>query len=167
MKSETYTISCEGIPSKYVCSNIGHFSEDHKTTAIDAITDKAVSAATSSASRTVTGERHWFMGSKPAAMELNSANIRALSNNVAPTTGEISVSIAEGTKAVYVVVPKGKTVQKVLDTGAQNQNIVTVFNSEGAIQVEGANGFAAAEYTAYVYRPSAALGANTYKITIA
>lgn len=167
VKSEAYTISCDGIPSKYVCSNIGHFSEDHKTTAIAAITDKAVSAATKSDNRTVTGERHWFLGAKPSAIELNSANVRALSNNVAPTTGEITVSIAEGTNAVYVVVPTGKTITKVADTGAFGTDIKDSFESEGSVQVEGANGFAAAEYTAYVYRPDAALGANTYKITIA
>ena len=118
MKSEAYKISCEGIGSKYVCSNIGHFSEDHKTTAIEAITDRVVPAAVKSESRTVTGERHWFLGAKPSAIELTSANIRALSNNVAPTDGEITLSIAEGTKAVYVVVPTGKTLTKVADVNA-------------------------------------------------
>lgn len=167
VKSEAYKISCEGIGSKYVCSNIGHFSEDHKTTAIEAITDKPVPAVTKSESRTVTGERHWFLGAKPSAIELNSANIRALGNNVAPTAGEITLSIAEGTKAVYVVVPTGKTLIKVLDVNAMGTPITGSFKSEGSVQVEGANGFTAAEYTAYVYRPSAALGANTYKITIA
>lgn len=167
VKSEAYKISCEGIGSKYVCSNIGHFSEDHKTTAIEAITDRAVPAATKSEYRTVTGERHWFLGAKPSAIELTSVNIRALSNNVAPTDGEITLSIAEGTKAVYVVVPTGKTLIKVLDVNAMGTPITGSFKSEGSVQVEGANGFTAAEYTAYVYRPSAALGANTYKITIA
>lgn len=167
VKSEAYTISCEGIGSKYVCSNIGHFSEDHKTTAIEAITDKVVPAAVKSESRTVTGERHWFLGAKPLAIELTSANIRALGNNVAPTAGEITLSIAEGTNAVYVVVPTGKTLTKVSDVGAFGTDIKGSFNSEGSVQVEGANKFAATEYTAYVYRPDAALGANTYKITIA
>lgn len=167
VKSEAYTISCEGIESKYVCSNIGHFSEDHKTTAIEAITDKTVPAAVKSESRTVTGERHWFLGAKPSAIELTSANIRALSNNVAPTAGEITLSIAEGTNAVYVVVPTGKTLKNVSDVGAFGTDIKGSFNSEGSVQVEGANGFAAAEYTVYVYKPDAALGENTYKITIA
>ena len=167
VKSEAYKISCEGIGSKYVCSNIGHFSEDHKTTAIEAITDRVVPAAVKSESRTVTGERHWFLGAKPSAIELTSANIRALSNNVAPTAGEITLSIAEGTKAVYVVVPTGKTLTKVADVNAFGTDIVSTFSVDNTVQVEGANGFAAAEYTAYVYRPSAALGANTYKITIA
>ena len=167
VKSEAYKISCEGIGSKYVCSNIGHFSEDHKTTAIEAITDRVVSAAVNSGSRTVTGERHWFLGAKQSTIELNSANIRALGNNVAPTAGEITISIAEGTNAVYVVVPVGKKLKKVVDVNAMGTPITESFISEGSVQVEGANGFAAAEYMAYVYRPSAALGANTYKITIA
>ena len=167
VKSEAYKISCEGIGSKYVCSNIGHFSEDHKTTAIEAITDRVVPAAVKSESRTVTGERHWFLGAEPSAIELTSANIRALGNNVAPTTGEITISIAEGTNAVYVVVPTGKTLTKVSDIGAFGTDIKGSFISEGSVQVEGANKFAATEYTAYVYRPDAALGANTYKITIA
>ena len=167
VKSEAYKISCEGIGSKYVCSNIGHFSEDHKTTAIEAITDRVVPAVEKSESRTVTGERHWFLGAKPSAIELTSANIRALSNNVAPTADEITLSIAEGTKAVYVVVPVGKTLKEVADVNAMGTPITESFKSEGSVQVEGANDFAAAEYTAYVYRPSAALGANTYKITIA
>ena len=167
VKSEAYKISCEGIGSKYVCSNIGHFSEDHKTTAINAITDRVVPAAAKSESRTVTGERHWFLGAEPSAIELTSANIRALSNNVAPTASVITLSIAEGTKAVYVVVPVGKTLKEVADVNAMGTPITETFKSEGSVQVEGANGFTAAEYTAYVYRPSAALGANTYKITIA
>lgn len=167
VKSEAYTISCEGIESKYVCSNIGHFSEDHKTTAIEAITGKTVPAAVKSESRTVTGERHWFLGAKPSAIELTSANIRALSNNVAPTAGEITLSIAEGTKAVYVVVPVGKTLKKVLDVNAFGTDIVSTFSVDSTVQVEGANGFAAAAYTVYASKPEVALSSNTYKITIA
>lgn len=167
VKSEAYKISCEGIGSKYVCSNIGHFSEDHKTTAIEAITDRAVLAAVKSESRTVTGERHWFLGAKPSAIELTSANIRALGNNVAPTAGEITLSIAEGTKAVYVVVPTGKTLKKVADVNAFGTDIVSTFSIDSTVQVEGANGFAAAEYTVYASKPEVALSSNTYKITIA
>ena len=167
VKSEAYTISCEGIEPKYVCSNIGHFSEDHKTTAIEAITDKTVPAAVKSESRTVTGERHWFLGAKPSAIELTSANIRALSNNVAPTADEITLSIAEGTKAVYVVVPVGKTLKTVLDVNAFGTYIVANFVAEGSVPVEGANGFTAAEYTVYAFKPEVALSSNTYKITIA
>lgn len=167
VKSEAYTISCEGIESKYVCSNIGHFSEDHKTTAIEAITGKTVPAAEKSESRTVTGERHWFLGAKPSAIELTSANIRALSNNVAPTAGEITLSIAEGTKAVYVVVPVGKTLKKVLDVNAFGVDIVSTFIVGSTVQVEGANGFEAAAYTVYAFEPEVALSSNTYKITIA
>ena len=167
VKSEAYKISCEGIGSKYVCSNIGHFSEDHKTTAINAITDRVVPAAAKSESRTVTGERHWFLGAEPSAIELTSANIRALSNNVAPTTGEITLSIAEGTKAVYVVVPTGKTLTKVADVNAFGTDIVSTFSVDNTVQVEGANGFAAAEYTVYASKPEVALSSNTYKITIA
>ena len=167
VKSEAYKISCEGIGSKYVCSNIGHFSEDHKTTAIEAITDRAVPAAVNSGSRTVTGERHWFLGAKPSAIELTSANIRALGNNVAPTAGEITLSIAEGTKAVYVVVPTGKTLKKVADVNAFGTDIVYTFSVDNTVQVEGANGFAAAEYTVYASKPKVALSSNTYKITIA
>ena len=167
VKSEAYKISCEGIGSKYVCSNIGHFSEDHKTTAIEAITDRVVPAAVKSESRTVTGERHWFLGAKPSAIELTSANIRALSNNVAPTDGEITLSIAEGTKAVYVVVPTGKTLTKVADVNAFGTDIVSTFSVDSTVQVEGADGFAAAEYTVYASKPEVALSSNTYKITIA
>ena len=167
VKSEAYKISCEGIGSKYVCSNIGHFSEDHKTTAIEAITDKVVPAAVNSVSRTVTGERHWFLGAKPSAIELTSANIRALGNNVAPTAGEITLSIAEGTKAVYVVVPVGKTLKKVADVNAFGTDIVSTFSVDNTVQVEGANGFAAAAYTVYASKPEVALSSNTYKITIA
>lgn len=167
VKSEAYKISCEGIGSKYVCSNIGHFSEDHKTTAIEAIIDRVVPATVKSESRTVTGERHWFLGAEPSAIELTSANIRALSNNVAPTAGEITLSIAEGTKAVYVVVPVGKTLKKVADVNAFGTDIVSTFSVDNTVQVEGANGFAAAAYTVYASKPEVALSSNTYKITIA
>ena len=34
------------------------------------------------------------------------------------------------------------------------------------VSVEGANGYAGVNYDVYVYAPDAALGANTYKVTI-
>ena len=124
----------------------------------------------SKVSGALTGYRSYFYGSKTTPIELNSANIRALTNSgkAVGTSQSFSMSIVEGAKQVIIAFPTstGKTLSKVLDTGAFGTDIVGNF-VKSTIDVEGANGYTAVSYDVYVYAPDAALGANTYDITIA
>lgn len=124
----------------------------------------------SKTSGAITGFRSYFYGSKTAAITLNSANIRALtnSNKAVGNSQSFSMSIVEGAKQVIIAFPTstGKTLSKVLDEGAFGTDIVGSF-TKTTVSVEGANGYTAVDYDVYIYAPDAALGANTYKVTIA
>ena len=124
----------------------------------------------SKTSGAITGFRSYFYGSKTAAITINSANIRALnnSNKAVGNSQTFSMSIVDGAKQVIIAFPTntGKTLSKVLDEGAFGTDIVGSFNKT-TVSVEGANGYTAVDYDVYVYAPDAALGANTYKVTIA
>ena len=77
-----------------------------------------------------------------------------------------SIAIPAGAMRVVIAVPNGRTLSKVLDSNDSNANIVGSFTST-KVQVEGANGYTAQEYTVYYMDAANALKANTYKITIA
>lgn len=120
-------------------------------------------------SAALTGYRSFFYGSKTAAIELNSTNIRALtnSNKAVVANQEFQMPVVEGAVQVIVAFPTSinKTLKKVLDVGAFGTDIVSSFTKQ-VVSVEGANGYASVNYDVYVYAPDAALGANTYKVTI-
>lgn len=113
----------------------------------------------------VVGYRKSFHGSKTAAVALNSGNIRGLTGENS-SNGTLSVTVVEGAKQVIIAVPSGRKVTKVADEGAFGTDIFSEFNDE-VVNVEGANGYTAKAYNVYVYTPSAALGANTYTVTVA
>lgn len=120
-------------------------------------------------SAALTGFRSFFYGSKTAAVALNSDSIRSLTNSnkaVVPNQ-EFQVTVVEGAMQVIVAFPTAinKTLKKVLDVGAFGTDIVGSF-IKTTVEVEGANGFTAVSYDVYTYSPAAALGANTYKVTI-
>lgn len=114
----------------------------------------------------ITGYRAWFYGSSTSAITTDSASIRALTNKGVCNKGNVSVPVVEGAKCVLIAVPQGRTVTKVADQNAFGTDIFSAFTSS-QISVEGANGYTAQNYNVYVYLPDAALGANTYVITIA
>lgn len=122
----------------------------------------------SGTSGAVTGYRNMFAGSKTTQdAAFDSAIIRALgANKKAGAVNDWEITIVEGAKEVVVAVPTGYRVTKVLDVGAFGTDIVASFVKQ-TVAVEGANGYTAKNYDVYVYKPAAALGANTYKVTIA
>lgn len=129
--------------------------------------------AAGNASRTsgaVTGYRSYFYGSKTTAVALNSDNIRALTNSskAVGNSQTFSLTVVEGATQVIVAFPTAtnKTLSKVLDVGAFGTDIVGSF-AKSTVNVEGANGYEAVSYDVWVYAPDAALGANTYTVTIA
>lgn len=116
----------------------------------------------------VTGYRNMFAGSKTTQdAAFDSAIIRALgAKKAAGAVNDWAITVVEGAKEVVVAVPTGYRVTKVLDVGAFGTDIVASFVKQ-TVAVEGANGYTAKNYDVYVYKPAAALGANTYKVTIA
>lgn len=119
----------------------------------------------------VKGTRKSFSGSKTAAVDLTSANIRGLtSKNIA--TGTLSVAVGEGSAQVIIAVPAAYKVTAVADTGAFGTDIFNNFSLQ-TVSVGGADATAddigsyATDYNVYVYAPSTALGSNTYNVTVA
>lgn len=120
---------------------------------------------------TIKGYRKAFYGAKTAPIELTSTNIRGLKGQDA-SGNSISIAIPEGAKQVVIAVPTGRVVKAVADTGAFGTDIVSSF-AKSTVSVGGADATAdaigsyAKDYNVYVYSPAAALGANTYNVTLA
>lgn len=120
---------------------------------------------TGSTSAAISGFRYAFYGSKVDAITLNSDNIRALSKSVS-TSNSVKVTIVEGAMQVIIAVPTGRKVTKVADEGAFGTDIFSEFK-KSTVSVAGASAGYDKDYNVYVYSPSAALGANTYTVTLA
>ena len=103
-----------------------------------------------------------------AAAELSSANIRALANKQAVSTGTLATfGAGAGAKKVVVAVPAGRKISKVLMPSALNADVTSLFVKQiEASQVEGAEGYAAAAYDVYVYQPASIDAGETYAVTI-
>ena len=115
----------------------------------------------------ITGYRAWFYGSSTSDITLDSASIRALTNKGACKAGAVdNLPVVEGAKCVVIAVPQGRTVTAVKDDNAFGTDIFGSF-AHSQISVEGVDGYTAQTYNVYKYSPSAALGANTYDVTIA
>lgn len=121
-------------------------------------------------SGTITGFRKYFYGSLVnVASDITSATIRALTNSTSAvgSSKTFDMPISEGTKQVIIAFPTstGKALKSVKDQNAFGTDIVASF-VKSTVQVEGANAYTAVDYDVYVYAPDAALGANTYNVTI-
>jgi hypothetical protein len=133
--------------------------------------DNAIAAGSiKSSGISFTGQRAYFYGTGVGELpELNSANIRALNNKKlnakANTVFEIPVAIGQQ----YVIFAYPSTLREV------NQVMYVETNDTGMapnfdhtlVEVEGANGFTAAEYRVYTYRMGVPAAAPmTFKVTI-
>lgn len=108
-----------------------------------------------------------FAGSKTAQdAAIDSAIVRGLAKNEKAAAKTWAVPVVEGATQVVIAVPNGFKVTKVADTGAFGTDIFSSFVLQ-TVAVEGLNGYTAKDYKVYVYKPSAALGANTYNVTVA
>ena len=130
---------------------------------------KIAAGTKSKTSGSLTGFRKFFYGANVTAADLNSENIRKLTNSTGAVGNSqaFSISIPEGATQVIIAFPTStnKTLSSVIDTGAMNSPITDSFIKSN-VDVEGANGYEAVSYDVYVYSPDTALGANTYKVTI-
>lgn len=127
----------------------------------------AAGTKTAEASQTLVGVRHMFYGPMTTDAELNSENIRKLTHEVASKKTIPTFGAGAGAVKVVVAVPANMSVKKVLMPSAMNADATASFVKQaGSIQVEGAEGFTAAAYNVWVYKPASIDSSETYAVTI-
>lgn len=140
-----------------------------KTNLGNAYTAGKIAAGTKSAeaSQTLVGVRHMFYGPMTTDAELNSENIRKLTHEAASKKTISTFGAGAGAVKVVVAVPANMSVKKVLMPSAMNADATASFVKQaGSIQVEGAEGFTAAAYNVWVYKPASIDSSETYAVTI-
>jgi hypothetical protein len=149
---------------------VDNFGDEYTDTANN-LPIQAASGKSDTSTYYIQGYRKAFYGSKTSPVELSSANLRQLSN-ADSASASVSVTVVEGAKQVVIAVPANRKVTKVADEAAFGTDIFEKFTSS-TVSVGGADATAdsvgsyATDYTVYTYAPSAALGANTYVVTLA
>lgn len=131
--------------------------------------DGKIAAGTkeATASQTLVGVRHMFYGPMTTDAELNSENIRKLTHSQAKTGTIGTFGAGAGAVKVVVAVPTSMNVTKVLMPSAMNADATANFVKQaGSVQVEGAEGFTAAAYNVWVYKPASIDSSETYAVTI-
>ena len=127
----------------------------------------AADTKTATASQTLVGVRHMFYGPMTTDAELNSENIRKLKHEEASRKTIGTFGAGAGAVKVVVAVPTSMNVTKVLMPSAMNADATANFVKQaGSVQVEGAEGFTAAAYNVWVYKPASIDSSETYAVTI-
>lgn len=127
----------------------------------------AAGTKNATASQTFVGVRHMFYGPMTTDAELNSENIRKLTHSQAKTGTIGTFGAGAGAVKVVVAVPTSMNVTKVLMPSAMNADATASFVKQaGSVQVEGAEGFTAAAYNVWVYKPASIDKTETYSVTI-
>lgn len=122
---------------------------------------------TATATQTFVGVRHMFYGPMTTDAELNSENIRKLKHEAASKKTIDTFGAVAGAVKVVVAVPASMNVTKVLMPSAMNADATANFVKQaGSVQVEGAEGFTAAAYNVWVYKPASIDSSETYSVTI-
>lgn len=127
----------------------------------------AAGTKSATASQTLVGVRHMFYGPMTTDAELNSENIRKLKHEEASRKTIGTFGAGAGAVKVVVAVPASMKVTKVLMPSAMNADATASFVKQaGSVQVEGAEGFTAAAYNVWVYKPASIDSSETYAVTI-
>lgn len=131
---------------------------------------KIVAGTKSKDSAAITGYRSFFYGVVKTDI-LDSAVIRSLTNGGiynASKTFNVSVTGDDGV-GIVVAIPADSTragLKEVLLTTSMNANITADYAVSTAVDVEGANGYAAKSYKVYFYKPAKLTSGQTHKITL-
>ena len=127
----------------------------------------AAGTKTAKASEKLIGVRHMFYGPMTTDAELTSENIRKLTHSQAKTGTISTFGAGAGAVKVVIAVPSSMKVTKVLMPSAMNADATASFVKQAStVQVEGAEGFAAAAYNVWVYKPASIDSTETYSVTI-
>lgn len=112
--------------------------------------------------------KYFYTATTTVSDSFDSAAIRLMtgSSSAAAAGTKFNITIPAGCKQVVIAYPATvRDISAIADSGAFGTDIKGSFAKQ-TVEVEGANGYTAIEYKVYVYTPSAALGANTYNVTI-
>lgn len=127
----------------------------------------AAGTKTAKASEKLIGVRHMFYGPMTTDAELNSENIRKLNHEAASKKTISTFGAGAGAVKVVVAVPSNMNVTQVLMPSAMNADATANFVKQaGTVQVEGAEGFTAAAYNVWVYKPASIDSTERYAVTI-
>lgn len=129
---------------------------------------KIAAGSASKDSDTLVGVRHMFYGVvKSADFELNSANIRSLKHETAAKKTIGTFTAGEGAVKIIVACPAGHNVTKVTLPSAMGADATADFVKQaGTVAVEGAEGYASAPYTVWVFEPASIPSTQSYSIVI-
>lgn len=131
---------------------------------------KIVAGTKSKDSASITGYRSFFYGVVKTAT-LDSVVVRGLTNGGAynaSKTFNITVNSDDGV-GIVVAVPADSTragLKEVLLTTSMNADITADYAVSTAVDVEGANSYAAKSYKIYFYQPAKLATGQTHKITL-
>ena len=129
---------------------------------------KIAAGSKSKTSNQFIGVRYMFWGPMTTDAALSSATVRGLANKKAVANGALATfGAGAGAKKVVVAVPAGKKITKVIMPSALNADVTALFVKQSTqVDVEGAEGYAAAKYDVYVYQPASIDAGETYTVTI-
>lgn len=158
-------------PAYYVVSNLGNTDASKFVAAKDEQTFDNETATAGSASLTVTGARYMFWGAHAGHETLDSDKIRAHANGGSQKSEATTVTITipeSGVNQFYVALPDNRSIGKIYNTAAGEQfgEITGSFTSE-TIAVEGANDYAAVDYTVHYFNSGTNwIGPNSLTVII-
>lgn len=151
------SVSIEHVAGATPKTNLGNAYEAGK---IAAGTKTAISNG-------IKGVRHMFYGALKSDTDLDSATIRSLKHEAATKKTITTFGAGSGAKKVVIACPAGYNVTKVLMPSAMNADATASFVKQaGTVNVEGAEGYATAPYTIWVYQPASIDATETYAVTI-
>ena len=104
---------------------------------------------------------------KSADFALNSANIRSLNHEAVAKKTISTFTAGEGAVKVIVACPAGYNVTKVTLPSAMGADATADFAKQtSTVAVEGAEGYASAPYTVWVFEPASIPSTQSYSIVI-
>lgn len=115
-----------------------------------------------------TGYRSFFSGATTDMGTIDSAFVRKLKNsNAAYKAQTLTISVPAGsTRVVVACIGTAKGVTKVINETSMNADVTSAFTKQ-TVAVEGANGYTAKDYNAWVFQPAVAFEqAATLKVTL-
>lgn len=107
----------------------------------------------------------WYYVGTDCTTVIDSAFIRKATGMGSNTTAFGTITIPAGTKRVMFAVPGVHTLTSVIDVDGQNLDVKANFTAE-TIQVNGANGYDAIDYTVFHFENENGVAATKYTVTI-
>ena len=186
--AQTWEVSCTGVANKLATAtgtfeNVVAEATAKKITAKATYNDGAIpvtnlgnqypdgqikAGTASKDSGNLIGVRHMFYGVvKSADFALDSAHIRGLKHEAAAKKTISTFTAGDGALKVVVACPAGYNVTKVTLPSAMAADATPdSVKQGGTVQVEGAEGYAAAAYSVWVFEPASIPSTQSYSIVI-